>query len=103
MKEKNFDNRVNKKDLINMVQANLEQRMEIAEGVAETVVNEMLDVIVECLKQDKSILLLGFGTFNTKLHKGHPVAFGKNDMVLDDYRYVKFVASSVLAKKLRSE
>lgn len=78
------------------------ENMDEVRGLASHVVNRLFDEIEQCLIEGKSVLVTGFGTFNVKERKGHPVPIGTIGY-MDSYKHIKFTPSKHLAHAVRHE
>lgn len=60
-----------------------------------------MDVLTDELIKGNPIILTGFGNFELKPHRGHRIGFSDSDRI-DDYLIVKFDASNVFNRRLRT-
>ena len=92
-----MNHKVNKDTLI--------KRVAVRHNLTQKVVSEVFDAlvqeIIESAKEGKEVALRGFGSFYLQEHKGHPVQFGEDRSVVDDYVVFKFSTSNVLNEKMR--
>lgn len=58
--------------------------------------------IIRLVSGGTILSLNDFGTFELKIHKGHPIQFQKERMMIPDYPVFKFTASNALNKQIRS-
>lgn len=89
--------KVNKTDLIGYIASEYDLPVSIASAIYEMVVGSMM----ACLADGKRLSLTGFGSFEVRTHKGHPITFYENKDVVSDYKVLRFIPSSVLVKGLR--
>lgn len=68
----------------------------VVADVYKHAVDELLDITLH----GETLLLTGFGSFYTQLHKGHPVQFSESDEKIPDYLVLKFSASPGLNRSL---
>lgn len=61
----------------------------------------IVDGIASLTAQGYELSFTGFGVFQMKTHKGHPVQFGADRKLVKDYVILKFSASDALNAKLR--
>lgn len=63
----------------------------------------IINGIAALTSQGYELCLTGFGVFSVKTHKGHPVQFGSVKTNVKDYAVLKFSASDVVNRALRSK
>jgi nucleoid DNA-binding protein len=92
---------MNKKDLAK----ELSRRTLITQKEAVQVVNELFDIILEEVSEDKEISIVGFGKFYSYEHAARPVRNPKTQeqMVLDPYKSLRFKTSNIAKKLLKSK
>lgn len=72
------------------------------EQLVDIVTSEFLTEVENQLIEGKDVLLVGFGTFNVRTRKGHPVPLGEHKHV-DSYRHLKFTPAHRLSQLIRDE
>ena len=107
-----FENRVSRKALVKCVAKRLkdyelhESMSDLSkkelEQLVELVSTEFLSELENQLIHGKDVLLVGFGTFNVRTRKGHPVPLGEHKHV-DSYRHLKFTPAHRLSQLIRDE
>lgn len=60
-----------------------------------------IDTLIEELMTGNEVVLTGFGSFSTKIHRGHEVIFGGNKH-MDDYIILKFKVAHTFKERLRN-
>ena len=83
-----------KTDLVNVVAA----ETEVSKKVVDTVVNSAIEAIINALKEDDKVQLIGFGTFEVKsvaAREGHNPKTGET-IQIPESKKVSFSASKVL-------
>lgn len=68
--------------------------------VVSEVYKNAIDELVDIASNGETLLLTGFGSFYTQMHKGHPVQFSKTNEVIPDYPVLKFSAAPGLNRGL---
>lgn len=68
---------------------------------AVNIYESFMKVLLDEVLKGNEVTLTGFGNFTLKYHKGHPVQFTDKDSV-GGYLTLKFLPSTVLSKRLRS-
>lgn len=61
----------------------------------------IVEGIADLTAQGYELSFTGFGVFQMKTHKGHPVQFGSDRKLVKDYVVLKFSASDALNANLR--
>ena len=70
---------------------------------AVNIYESFMKVLLDEVLKGNEVTLTGFGNFMLKYHKGHPVQFTDRDKdSVGGYLTLKFVTSTVLNKRLRS-
>ena len=83
-----------KTDLVNVVAA----ETEVSKKVVDTVVNSAIEAIINAIKEDDKVQLIGFGTFEVKsvaAREGHNPKTGET-IQIPESKKVSFSASKVL-------
>lgn len=80
-------------------------RVAARSGESEQCVSEvydaLLEVLMEAVRAEETVVLFGFGRFYRQFHKGHKAGFGREDV--DDYVVLKFSASRILNRWLEAD
>lgn len=89
----------NKRTLIK----NLAKRTLLSQKEASQVVNELFDIILDELKNEEEVSIVGFGKFYLYEHASRPVRNPKTqeEMLLKPYKSLRFKPSSVIKKLLK--
>lgn len=96
---------VGKKDLVSRVSVRYHDGLPkyvVPMKVLTKLFDLFLDEIFRAVANGDSVMINGFGSFHSCVHKGHPVQFGGDDSV-EDYLVFKFTPSKTINKKLRRE
>lgn len=92
---------VNKKDL----SKKLAKKTFLNQKEASMVIDELFDIMIEELKKDEEVSVVGFGKFYLYEHAPRPVRNPKTqeEMVLEAYKSLRFKSSNVIKKILKEK
>ena len=90
---------MNKQGLIE----NLFKRTLLGKSESKQVVNEVFDIVKECLLKEEEVYIVGFGKFVLEKQKERPVRNPKTmeEMMLKPFYKIKFKPSIKLSKELK--
>lgn len=71
-------------------------------GVKESDVKRVFEAIAQCLVNGESVHILNFGSFNSAMHKGGRSFLLGKEMIVEDYRYVRFKPSVRLSSAMKN-
>lgn len=83
--------------------ARVAKRIGVSRRVVIEVYNGMVEEFIVIMREERQLLLTGFGNFFIQKHKGHPVQFSGGSDVVDDYNVLKFAPSNILKKRVRND
>lgn len=102
--------KVNKDEFLNRVLTRLQNGVPRSQMVSRgsarlfsvpEMYDAMIDEIFDIVRSGDRLSLTGFGSFFSQTHKGHPVQFGSDKGLVEDYSVFKFSPSNVLNRDLR--
>lgn len=71
-------------------------------GVKESDVKRVFEAIAQCLVDGESVHILNFGSFNNAIHKGGRSYLLGKEVIIGDYRYVRFKPSVRLSSAMKN-
>lgn len=100
-----------RKERIDVAQTKMNKREFIGyiakrQGVTKVIASKMYDAVIDgitsaVIEENVRLSLMGFGSFELKTHRGHPVRFCDNAVSVDSYQVLRFTPSTALNRELR--
>lgn len=90
--------KMNKRDFIGYVAKKHGITRAQAEDMYETITGD----IAELVSNGTKLSLMGFGVFELKHHKGHPIRFRDGVTAVEGYDVFRFTASNALNRTMRA-